>query len=163
MLYAKRSNDNRKVMLTATFAMAFFTIPLIFLDSYVPLIIAIAVWGTSLGGWWLMMFPVIGDIIDESVTLHEKREEGTYTGIQQFFGRLGFVIQVLSFAIVHTLTGFQEASNFQTDLALFGIRIHLAIIPMICMFIGGLIFWKWYDLTPKRVEANQARIRELKL
>lgn len=163
MYFAKRSNDNRKVMLTATFAMVIFTIPLIFLESYIPLIIAIAIWGTSLGGWWLMLFPVMGDIIDESVTLNEKREEGTYTGIQQFFGRLGFVIQVLSFAIVHTLTGFQETSNIQTDFALFGIKIHLAIIPMICMLIGGLIFWKWYDLTPEKVMANQARLKEMNL
>jgi Na+/melibiose symporter-like transporter len=110
-----------------------------------------------------MIFPVFSDVIDESVVLHEKREEGTYIGMQQFFGRVGLVIQILIFATVHSLTGFVEGADTQTPLATWGIRLHLAFIPMIFIFIGALVFWKMYDLRPDKVSEHQIKIRELKL
>lgn len=161
--FAKKTDNNRQVMIIASLLMSVLTIPFIFLESYILLIIAISIWGVSLGAFWVMLFPVMSDIIDESIVRHGQREEGTYTGIQQFFGRLGSIIQVLSFAIIHTLTGFVEGSSTQTDLALTGIHIHLGIVPMVAMLIGGLIFWKFYDLTPERTQSNQQIIREKNL
>lgn len=160
---AKKTNNNRLVMLTSTLLMSLFTFPFIFLESYIFLIIAITIWGISLGGFWVMLFPVMADIIDESIATHKKREEGTYTGIQQFFGRLGSIIQVLSFAIVHELTGFIEGSATQPASAITGIHIHLGLVPMLCMLIGGIIFWKFYDLTPKRTQQHQKVIEEMDL
>jgi len=161
--YANNTDNNRKTMLIATFLMSLFTIPFIFLENYVLLIIAILIWGVSLGGWWVMLFPIMSDIIDESIVRHKKRDEGTYTGIQQFFGRLGSIIQVLSFAIIHTMTGFIEGSATQPPSAIWGIHIHLGLVPMLCMFIGGIIFWKFYDLTPEKTQANQQQIKEMNL
>jgi GPH family glycoside/pentoside/hexuronide:cation symporter len=160
---AHKTNDNGKVMLISTFLMAIFTAPLIFLGSYVPIIINMLIWGVSLGGVWTMIFPVMSDIIDESVVLHKRRSEGIYTGIQQFFGRLGLIIQSFSFAIAHTLTGFVEGAATQTPFAIWGIHVHLALVPMICMLFGGLVFWILYDLTPEKVIENQLQIKELKL
>jgi GPH family glycoside/pentoside/hexuronide:cation symporter len=160
---AKKTNDNRKIMLITAILMGVFVFPLIFLEDYLIIIIAVFIWGIAQGGYWTMIFPVFSDVIDESVVLNEKREEGTYIGVQQFFGRLGLIIQVMSFAIVHELTGFVEGSETQSDLAKWGIHIHLALIPMICILLGALVFWKWYDLRPERVDENQLRIKQLKL
>ena len=143
--------------------MGMFVFPMIFIEDYLLVIIAVFIWGIAQGGYWTMIFPVFSDVIDESVVLNEKREEGTYIGIQQFFGRLGLIIQVMSFAIVHELTGFVEGADTQTDLAKWGIHVHLALIPMICILLGALVFWKWYDLRPERVDANQLKIKQLKL
>ncbi|TFG03810.1 MAG: MFS transporter [Promethearchaeota archaeon] len=160
---AHRYNDNRKVMLIAITLMAIFTSPLIFLESYILIIITMLLWGATLGGWWSMLFPVMSDIVDESVVRYQKREEGTYNGILQFFGRLGNIIQVLSFAIVHTLTGFVEGQETQSSSALVGIHMHLGLVPMICLFIAALVFWKWYKLIPERVTQNQQKIKEMDL
>jgi len=160
---AQKTNDNRKIMLTASILLGIFVIPLAFLKDYLLVIIALIIWGVALGGFWTMIFPAFSDVIDESVVLHEKREEGTYIGIQQFFGRLGLVIQVLSFAIVQTFTGFVEGSETQTPLAIWGIHVHTAIVPMCCIFFGAFIFWKMYDLKPDKVSANQLKIKQLKL
>ncbi|MGV9172749.1 MAG: MFS transporter [Promethearchaeia archaeon] len=161
--YAKKTDNNRRVMIIASLLMSVLTIPFIFLENYILLIIAISIWGVSLGAFWVMLFPVMSDIIDESIVNHKEREEGTYTGIQQFFGRLGSIVQVLSFAIIHEFTGFVEGSATQTELALWGIHMHLAVVPMFSMLIGGLIFWKFYDLTPDRTQFNQKQIEKLNL
>lgn len=158
---AQKTNDNGKIMLITAILMGIFVIPLIFLSSYLFVAIAVFVWGLAQGGYWCMIFPVFSDVIDESVVCCEKREEGTYIGIQQFFGRLGLIIQVLSFAIVHTLTGFVEGASTQTPLAIMGIHIHAAIVPMICVLFGALIFWILYDLTPEKVNENQRKIKEM--
>jgi len=42
-----------------------------------------------------------------------------------------------------------------------GIQIHLGLIPAIFIFIGAFIFWKWYDLTPEKIDATQVKLGEL--
>ena len=160
---AHKTNDNRKVMLISGILLGVTLAPLIFLESYLLIVIAITIWGVALGGFWAMIFPVMSDIIDESVVRNERREEGIYTGFQQFFGRLGMIIQALSFAIVHTLTGFVEGAETQSESAIWGIHIHLAVVPMICIIFGSLVFWKLYDLKPDKISENQLKIKELKL
>jgi GPH family glycoside/pentoside/hexuronide:cation symporter len=160
---AQKTNDNRKVMLITATLMGFFISPLIFLEDFNLILVSVFVWGLAQGGYWSMIFPVFSDVIDESVVLHEKREEGTYIGMQQFFGRVGLVIQILIFATVHSLTGFVEGADTQTPLATWGIRLHLALVPMIFIFIGALVFWKIYDLRPEKVSEHQLKIKELKL
>ncbi len=157
---AQKTNDNGKIMLISAILLGVFAIPLIFINSYWGVVISICVWGMALGGFWSMIFPVFSDVIDESIVKYNKREEGTYIGIQQFFGRLGLIIQVLSFAIVHQLTGFVEGADTQTPLAIWGIHIHAALIPMICIFIGAFFFWLLYDLNPDKVSENRSKIKE---
>jgi len=107
----------------------------------------------------------MSDVIDESVVITGRREEGVYSGFSQFFARIGIIAQTLTFAIVHTLTGFIEGGlpSEQPASALVGIQIHLGLIPAIFIFIGALILWKWYDLTPEKIQANQAKLVELGL
>jgi GPH family glycoside/pentoside/hexuronide:cation symporter len=124
-------------------------------------IIAMIIWGTVLGGVWVMQLPILGDVIDESVCITGKREEGIYMGFNQFFSRLAIVAQAISFAIVHSLTGFVEGADTQSAQALVGIHIHFAVVPLFAMLAGVIIFWKLYDLTPEKVLANQAKVKEL--
>ena len=160
---AQKVNDNGKIMLIASILMAVLVTPMIFLESFILILISVFVWGVAQGGFWAMIFPVFSDVIDESVVKNEKREEGTYIGIQQFFGRIGLAIQIVIFTVVHYLTGFVEGSETQSAQAIWGIHLHLALVPMICMLVGALIFWRVYDLKPEKVSANQQRIKELKL
>jgi len=156
-------NDNRKVMFIAALMLGVFTLPLLFLRSYIGIVINMVLWGVPLGGFWIMIYPVSGDVIDNSIVLTKKREEGLYTGFQMFFGRLGIVAQALTFSIVHSLTGFNEAVATQSSLAILGIHIHTSLIPAIFIFIGAIMFWILYDLTPDKVENNRIQLRQLKL
>ena len=162
---AQKTNNNRKIMLLGSLLLTIFTIPLIFITDWILAFIALILWGLGLGGFWTMIAPVLADVIDDSVVKTHKREEGVYNGFQQFFGRLGLLFQTVSFSLVHILTGFKEKQplSAQPPEAIFGIQIHFALIPAIVMLIATLIFWKWYNLTPDIVTANQKKVKELGL
>lgn len=156
-------NNNKKVILIAAILLGVFVSPLIFLENYYAIVITMVIWGIGLGGFWFMIFPVNSDVIDESVVRTGKREEGIYSGFTQFFGRLGIVSQAVTFGVVHALTGFIEGAPSQVDSALWGIHIHLGLIPMIFILIGALAFWKFYDLTPQRIAENTEKLKEMGL
>jgi Na+/melibiose symporter-like transporter len=160
---AHKTNNNRKVLLISAVALTIFTMPLTFSTNFFVLLIELLLWGASFGGFWALLAPILADVIDESVVITGKREEGIYNGIQQFFGRLAIIMQAISFAIVHTLTGFEEGAATQTSAAIWGISLHFGLIPMIFMLVATIIFWKWYNLTPEKVKMNQDKIKELGL
>ncbi len=160
---AHKTNDDRKTIIITAFFMAFALIPMIFLRDYYLFIISVAIWGIGLGGFWAMQNPVLSNAIDENVINTGKREEGIYGGIQTLFSRLAIAIQAICFAIVHTLTGFVEGANTQSELAVWGIIIHMALLPMIFMFIGSFILLKFYNLTPEKVAINKTKLAEMGL
>jgi GPH family glycoside/pentoside/hexuronide:cation symporter len=160
---ANKTNDTRKVMIIAGLTLVITTIPLIFIEEYITLIFVMILWGAALGGFWAIIVPAFADVIDESVIMMNKREEGIYNGLLTFYGRIAIILQAISFAIIHTLTGFEEGAATQTPLAVQGIHIHLALLPAIAMLIGILVFWKLYDLTPDKIAAVKKKLDELKL
>jgi Na+/melibiose symporter-like transporter len=160
-LLAQKTNNNKKAMLIASFVLVGTTLPLMFIDDWLIMLFPIVLWGVGEGGYWTMIAPVLADVIDESVVITTKREEGIYNGFLQFFGRLGILMQAASFAIIHILTAFE--TNKTSPLALFGIDLHFSLIPGIVMLIGTLVFWKYYKLTPDKVRAHQERVIELKI
>ncbi len=162
---AKKTNNNKKVMLINSFLLTIFTIPFIFLNSVVVAFIVIILWGFGLGGFWTMLAPTFGDVINESVANNQKRQEGIYNGFLQFFGRFAILVQAISFASIHTITGFKEGQpvGVQPSSAIWGIHVHFALIPVIFMLLATIIFWKFYDLTPDKVLLNQNKIIELNL
>lgn len=164
MWYSKKVKNNKKVMLISGLLLAAFTIPITFYRIYILIVFEMLLWGLAMGGFWIMIFPVSADVIDNAVVKSKRREEGLYTGFQQFFGRVGIIIQALTFAVVHELTGFDESLGLnQPESAIWGIHFHQALIPAMFVIIGALIFWKWYKLTPDKVQANQDKIKELGL
>ncbi|MHA1731699.1 MAG: MFS transporter [Promethearchaeota archaeon] len=160
---AHKTNNNKKVILIGAAVLTAGTIPLIFLEDEIGILLSMALWGVGLGGFWTMLAPVLADVIDETVVNTGKREEGMYTGFRAFFGRLGLVSQALIFAIAHKATGFVEGSETQTPLAIWGIHVHLALVPAILMFLATLILWKFYDLTPEKVAKIKEELEELEL
>jgi len=162
---AQKTNNNKKVMLINSFLLTIFTIPFIFLNSVSITFIVLILWGFGLGGFWTMIAPVFADVINESVVNSQKRQEGIFNGFLQFFGRLAILVQALSFASVHTITGFVEGGALidQPSSAIWGIHIHFALIPAVLMLIAAIVFWKFYDLTPDKVKLHQDRIIELNL
>ncbi|MHA1659500.1 MAG: MFS transporter [Promethearchaeota archaeon] len=160
---ANKTNNNRIVLIIAGFALVITTIPLIFIEDYLTIIVLMIIWGMALGGFWTILIPTFADVIDESVVMIKKREEGIYNGLLAFFGRFAIVLQAISFAIIHTLTGFKEGAIYQTQLAVQGIHIHLALLPAIAMLIGVLVFWKFYDLTPDKITIIKKELKELKI
>lgn len=170
MVISKRANNNRKISLIGGFVMFIAFIPMIFVVDLLGWLICLIIFGISLGGQWFMDPPTMGDVLDDIAVKTGKRDPGVYYGYQAFFIKLGQTTIAVTIAIVHTLTGFVAgapslallmAMSPTPELALFGIRIHSAIVPAILVLITTLIFWKWYDLTPDKVIDNKAKLKDL--
>ena len=167
-----RINNNKKISVIGAIIMFFTFIPMIFVADLFSWIIVLIFFGVGLGGQWFSDPPTLADVIDDAAVRDGKKKQGIYYGYQAFFIRLGASSIAITIAIVHTLTGFVggapslaelKAKSPTPDLALFGIRIHAAIVPAILILITLFIFWKFYDLTPDRVAANKAKLKELGL
>ncbi|MFB6089384.1 MAG: MFS transporter, partial [Candidatus Aenigmatarchaeota archaeon] len=79
--YSHKTNNNKKVMLIGSSLMAIFTATLTFFPNLIVLFIQIILWGISLGAVWLMLKPIMADIVDEAVVTTEVREESVFYGI----------------------------------------------------------------------------------
>ena len=159
----KKFGDNRKTMILSGMVMVFTALLFTFLTDIAVIMIVTFIFGIGVGGNWVMIEPVFSDVIDESIVKSERRREGIYNGIRNFFAQLGKVIQALTLAIVHELTGFVEGADAQPPLALIGIRLHIGIIPAIYMGIGLLVFWKFFDITPEKAQYFKQKLIELGL
>ena len=170
VILSHKMNNNKKVSIIGAIIMFFTFIPMIFISTMFAWIIVLALFGVGLGGQWFSDPPTMGDMIDDISVKTGKREPGIYYGYQAFFIRLGYATIAVTIAIVHSLTGFVEGAPSLAELiaqsptpalALFGIRIHTAIVPAILILITIIIFWKWYDLTPDKVAENKSKLKEL--
>ena len=110
--------------------------------------------------------------LDDIAVRTGKRQEAIYYGYNALFIRFRGAFQTITFAIVHSLTGVVEGASTRNELkvlspnlelALFGIRVHAALIPAILVLITILLFWKFYDLTPDKVKANKEKLKEMGL
>ena len=155
-----RKFGNRKGFMYGTFLTSIFFIPLLFLTNLMLILIVVGLLGAGIGAIWTLIHPCFSDVIDESILLTNKRQEAFYTGIRTFVGRFAIVIQGIAFALVHILTYFQPGAKTQAPLALWGIRVLMALIPMIFYFIAFIIMWRIYDLTPEKVHENQNLLKE---
>ena len=164
--------ENTVILLNMYIIMFLTFLPMIFISGMLEWFIILICFGIGLGGQWFSDNPTLADVLDDIAVRTGKREQGIYYGFQAFFIRLGSATIAITIAIVHTLTGFVEgapslaemkAKSPTPELALFGIRIHAAIVPAILIFITMLIFWKFYSLTPDKVAANKLKLKELGL
>ena len=161
--YTQKTQNNKKTSVIGASLMVIFAIPLSFLSDLIFVLITVFLFGIGLGAYWAMMVPVYSDVIDESIIETGKRREALYGGFRFFFGRLAMVVQALTFAIIHELTGFVEGAATQSPSAVFGISLHTGLIPAIFMAIGTLIFWKFYDITPSKAKTIKAQLVEMGL
>ncbi|TFG19273.1 MAG: MFS transporter [Promethearchaeota archaeon] len=172
---ANKMKNNQLLILIGGFLLAAATVPFIFVTESKPLVIGgftlnsfnvilwMVLWGSCLGLFWSLTGPVMADVIDQVVVETRVRKEGTYMGLRAFFGRLAFVVQALTFAIIHNLTGFWEGGAAQKPSAVLGIRWHISVIPIALMLLGTILFWILNNLNPKKNVEIKKKLEELKL
>jgi Na+/melibiose symporter-like transporter len=157
-------NNNRKAFLITCVFLIGSQIFLLFVSDLLFASISAFIFGFCLAGFWTTLtMPINADVLDEIAVLTGERNESIYMGIRGFFVSFSIVAQSIMFTIIHKTTGFVENAEIQSELAQWGVRFTLALIPLICTFLTLLIFWKIYDLTPERVDSIKTRLKELKL
>ncbi len=158
---------SRKVLVIGTLMAGLGLIPLIFVSrgsvGIILTMISMILVGIGGGGRLVAAFPIWSDIIDEATVINQERQEGLYQGINTFFYRLAIAIQVIIFFIIHTLSGYDPEAQQQSEIALVGLKIQAAIIPMLILISAALIFWIIYDLTPEKVNNLKIQLNQIKL
>jgi len=116
------------------------------------------------GAVGISIAPAIADVNDENTLTVGKHQEGTLAGIRTFFIRIALIFQAFVLTIVHYATGYNPDPNAtQTPLAIWGIRIHRALIPFILALIGFIIVMKWYDLEKEKTIVIKQKLKQLRL
>ena len=162
-VFLARKFGNRKVYMFGNLLTAICYIPLLIISDLTSAIICAAILSFAISSMLTLLYPFFSDVIDDLVVKTGVRQEGIYTGIRTFFGRLSFIIGSIVIAIVHILTSFDPEVEVQTDSALWGIRVIMALIPMIFCFIAFLLLWKVNDLTLNKVAQLKIKLKEMNL
>ncbi len=159
MQVAKRLKNNQLMLIICSFVLALFAFPLTFLASAPAYIVAMALWGLGFGGFWTFMSPAMADVIDSLVVQQKRRDDGVVLGIRAFFMRFSYASQALVFFIVHEATGFDPLAI--SSQAIWGIRLHMGLIPSLFFLSGGLLFLRMNRLSPHIVEKNHLALSQL--
>jgi Na+/melibiose symporter-like transporter len=172
MTISRRTNNNRLVSLVGGFFLALTFVPMIFVNSLAGWLICLVFFGMALGNQWFSDPPTMGDILDDVAVKTGRRDPSVYISYQSLAYKLGYTSIAAVIAAVHTQTGFPAGVTSLAELmqksptpqlALFGIRIHSAIVPAAVALVATTIFWLLYDLTPTRVAANKQKLEEMGL
>ena len=120
--------------------------------------------GIFTGAVYISLRPVLADVNDENTLIVGKHQEGALAGIRTFFFRFALIFQAFTLAIVHYATGYNpDPKAIQTPLAIWGIRIHMALIPFILALIGLIVMLKWYDLEKEKTIVIKQKLKQLRL
>ena len=125
------------------------------------IIFVLMIAGTADGAIISMTMPVFSSIIDEAAVSTQKRQEGLYNGTFLFFSRIGIAYQAIVFWIVQTFTGYKSGSTDPAELM--GLRIQIGLFPLLVIFIGFFLFWKFYQISSEQAEENVNKLKELDL
>jgi len=155
-------NNNKSIFLIAGIFLSLSQLLLTFVPNVLFAFPYAFFYGVCIAGFWsVLTMSINAEVLDEIAVDTGERNESIYMGIRGFFLNFSVVAQSIIFASVHEVTGFIENEEFQTLLAQWGIRITLALIPMILTLFSIIIFkWK-YSLTPEKVQLNRKKIVEL--
>lgn len=158
-----RVNDNRKMSIIAGIMLFVTFLPLIFTQGLITWMIFLLFFGVGIGGHWYVDPPTMGDVLDDIAVRTGKSQQSIYYGFQSFVIKFGQAFIAITIALSHVLTGYVQGQAAQDGLALFGVRLHTAIVPAILVLITLILFWKYYKLTPDKVAENKKKLKEIGL
>ena len=162
---AKRiRNNNQKLLVITSFAMAVASAALFFADSQLAFMLGMFAWGLGFGGFWTFMTPAMADVVDSVVVSEKRREDGVLMGVRAFFMRLAYTSQAIVFWLCHKLTGYDSTvSGIQAPLARIGIKLHISLVPAVFFAIAAMCMLLINPLTPDKVEQNKEELKKLGL
>jgi len=152
------------VMKASLIILSIALIPLLWITTIEEAVFFAFTGGIAVGAFTLSLGPVSADVYDECTITDGKHQEAMYEGIRTFFFRFALIFQAVIFTVVHLLTNYNpDPTAIQTPLAVWGIRIHMGLIPALLNLTAFFILLKWYDLEGEKKLAVKKKLRELGL
>jgi GPH family glycoside/pentoside/hexuronide:cation symporter len=161
-----RKHGFRKTYYTTYILQGILYLPFLFSPNFWFHLIFYIIFQINGIGLTTMLMPVASDTYDEVSSNMGFRVDASMVGIRTFFFRVAFLVVFVVILPIHVLTGYNtDPTAFgpanQTAAALWGIRIHTALIPAILMITMGLIFKRYYTLEGKEKEALVKKLKDM--
>lgn len=119
--------------------------------------------GTFAAGKLLLGMTLLPDIMEYDSLRTGLRREGVFSGAYSLVEKSAFALSPFVLALVLAAFGYQESVNNafvqQSQRALMGIYLNIAIIPAICNGLAALVLLR-YDLTEQRLQELRAAARQ---
>lgn len=161
--YAKK-NGFRKTYVLGLLMLIFCFLPILWITTIEETVVFGFIYGFFAGCVIIMFVPIASDCYDEISTFTGTRDEATLQGIRNFFITITYLVYGPIIAIVHIAFGYNpDPSATQTPLAIWGIRVHMGLIPMILMCLAFFIAYKWYDLEGEKKQEVIAKLKSMGL
>ena len=159
-----RKHGNKKTYTVGLFLLALTHLPYLWITTIWEVIIFSVLRGIAGSCTIFAVIPIGADVYDEVTLACERHQEATLQGIRDLFVRSSLLFAALIIGGIHIATGYnQNPSALQTPLAIWGIRIHRALIPMILCFTACILFLLFYDLKGEKKLALKSKLREMGL
>ncbi|NHJ87667.1 MAG: MFS transporter [Asgard group archaeon] len=130
-------------------------IPLIFINSYLGIIILMALNGIGLGGSPYFIDRHISNITDDDEVRTGQRREGSYYGVHALFVRLSTILSIGTIAIVLSTNGWYVFDpTVVTDQLVFGLKSLMSLFPAGALIIA-IIILIFFPLGRKEVQKLQ--------
>jgi len=139
--------------------------------SLVPLLFASDLMFVLVTAIFIGMFPSLigvaggairGDFIDEGSIAKGKRVDGTYNAIVVFITRVGTIIQYLTIFLIHDVfTDFDPGAIDQSLIAIWGLRVQIALVPIVALYLGAFVFIKLWNITKEKSDIQKKKLEEL--
>ena len=138
-------------------------IPFLWITTLTEFTIIVIVRGVAMAGFIIMFQPMAADNMDEITLKCERHVEPTLSGLSSIIFRSSAIFIALIIGLVHIITGYNPNPDaIQTPLAVLGIRVHTAVIPLILLMLACIVILP-YDLTSEKKNAIKKKMRELGL
>ena len=154
-----------KTFIIGTVLTIIFLLPGMWISDTLSTFIVFILVGVSRASINVLIMPIFSEVMDEIAVNTGKRQEGVYMGIRAIFTRITIIVGIIIVATIHIMTGFLPDAplgvNTQSPLAIFGIRMHFILIPLISLLLGLFIFWKYYDIKGEKQKEIKLKLKEL--
>jgi len=136
-----------------------------FVEDYTGYVIMSFFMGVVWSGAWGIIFRMVqAEAIDNATVINSKREEASYVGLLRVFSAFTYFFQSLIFVVVWTLTGYEPIKRAdQTELARFGLKLLISIIPATLAVIAIIVFVVMYTISKEDALQNKKKLAELGL
>lgn len=113
----------------------------------------------GLGGFSMVCWALITDVIDYSELKNGIREDGTVYALYSFARKLGQAASAGLSGVLLSIIGYTQETAFEESV-INGIFNISTLIPAIGFGLLAAVLWFWYPLHKKEVDANIAALKE---
>ncbi len=110
--------------------------------------------------FWILSTPIFGNVIDEYELKTGNRNEGTFMGINAIFITPNKQGMIFLFTLIITFMGYNGAAEVQTESAVLGIQLGVALVPILLLIIGFLILL-FFPLQGEKLAEVKREIKKL--